>query len=501
MKCGGSLKIVKMVTSQSLRPSALLSLPPALLKKYNSLILTNPSTVTQIESTLRSLTYLLPGARLNDSELASESIYSFTNLLSLYHDSVLAKSPTHTTSIKSNNAHARYTKFWTARSKLYRYLARILNTIQYTELLWEMIGRRKGGERGRWRVVVFLESFKAIIRICLCWLTGGRWVLSSPLPDREDVKEPQQPQQTDDNYTEWLEQEKTQPVDKDRLTRWENGLATPPMSDSEKAASSSSSPHHEPSQPAQSTQSSQPNPPSSYTLPRTNITLPSLPSASQIASYLSSRTLSPSSLRPAQTLLHRLTSRQSQIAELLYILRPLIFALLMQRLATRHVSKTPNPPSAALGRPAWKSEWMPWIIGLGMEVTSRQLMKRDIEARVPGGLRGLSEVEKEEVKRRGWSMGWWVMRGAFYETYTRYIIPLFFLISPTLTHRLFPNHIYSSHDRQFTSACPFTFAYRKPKQEIHNPHLQHPPLLQDPADRSANHHHRRLRIPLGSVLL
>jgi len=68
---------------------------------------------------------------------------------------------------------------------------------------------------------------------------------------------------------------------------------------------------------------------------------------------------------------------------------------------------------------------MPWIVGLGMEWGSRQLMKRDIERRVPGGLRGLSEVEKNEVKSRGYGMGWWVMRGAFYETFTRnYILSL-----------------------------------------------------------------------------
>jgi hypothetical protein len=35
----------------------------------------------------------------------------------------------------------------------------------------------------------------------------------------------------------------------------------------------------------------------------------------------------------------------------------------------------------------------------------------------------LTALEKEELKRRGWSLGWWLMRGAFYETFTKYVHP------------------------------------------------------------------------------
>ncbi|KKY28848.1 putative peroxisomal membrane protein pex16 [Phaeomoniella chlamydospora] len=410
--------------------SSYLSLPPNLLKKYNALILSNPSTVSQVESTLRSLTYFLPGARLHDSELASESIYTLTNLLSLYHDTILARSPA-PGALSKVDPHAKYAKFWMNRSRLYTYLARLLKTVQYTELLWEMVGRRKGGERGRWRTVVFLESVKAILRLCLCWVTGGRWVLSSPLPDREDIKEIQS-EQPERDINEWLENGSDPFHGKnDHPTRWENGLATPPLSDNEKLPNQSSQTHSRTNTPPSSSYS----PTSSFVLPRTNITLPALPTSTSISTYLSEKTLFPSSIRLPATLVHRLTSSQSQLAELLYILRPLIFAILMSRAASRHVPQSPEIPSQNIGRPSWKRGWMPWVIGIGLDWGSQQLMKRDIERRVPGGLRGLSDVEKEEFKKRRTGLGWWIMRGAFYENFTRYVATLLLQTSPSLPYK------------------------------------------------------------------
>ena len=53
-----------------------------------------------------------------------------------------------------------------------------------------------------------------------------------------------------------------------------------------------------------------------------------------------------------------------------------------------------------------------------MEVASRQLSKGDVRENVAGGWMGLSEVEKEEMERRGRGLAWWAMRGAFYENVT-----------------------------------------------------------------------------------
>jgi peroxin-16 len=54
------------------RSADALSLPPKWLGLYSDFIIKNASAVSQIESALRSLTYIIPG-RFRESELASES--------------------------------------------------------------------------------------------------------------------------------------------------------------------------------------------------------------------------------------------------------------------------------------------------------------------------------------------------------------------------------------------------------------------------------------------
>ncbi|KAA8567760.1 hypothetical protein EYC84_008227 [Monilinia fructicola] len=133
---------------------------PNALHLYSDFILKNQSSVTQIESALRSLTYIIPG-RFRDAELASESLHSSIQLLSLYHDTLLSRALSKLPGMPRQNAHNRYTKYWVKGNRMYRRIAMLLSMIQYTELLWEMMAKRKG-EKIRWRVVVFLEFIKAI---------------------------------------------------------------------------------------------------------------------------------------------------------------------------------------------------------------------------------------------------------------------------------------------------------------------------------------------------
>jgi len=56
--------------------------------------------------------------------------------------------------------HARYTRYWSAKSGLYRKASRLLVTLSYVELLIEMVAKKRLGERRRWNVVLGLESLK-----------------------------------------------------------------------------------------------------------------------------------------------------------------------------------------------------------------------------------------------------------------------------------------------------------------------------------------------------
>ncbi|KAL5415013.1 hypothetical protein PMIN04_008758 [Paraphaeosphaeria minitans] len=328
-----------------------LSLPPKWLGMYSDFITKNSSAVSQIESALRSLTYIIPG-RFRESEIASESLHSGVQILSLYHDSLLAKAVARIPGAQRQQPtpHSRYTKFWTDRSPTYRRIALVLQMIQYTELLWEMAAKRKG-EKMRWRVVVLLEVVKAACRLLLLRLTNSRPLVSPPLPQRE-----------------------VDPITLEDSSASMNGMDTPPT-EQESATEN-------------------------WTMPRTGLSMPTLPDASDISSYLLSKVLTADDIKPPKALLHRVSGK-GEVAEVLYILRPVVYALAMQ-----HFSGD-------------RKSWRPWLMGASLEYGARQLAKKDIQERLAGGLRGLTGLEKEELRKRGWSLGWWMMRGAFYENITK----------------------------------------------------------------------------------
>ncbi|PKY02407.1 peroxisomal membrane protein pex16 [Aspergillus campestris IBT 28561] len=325
--------------------------PSKWLPLYEDFVTKNASSVGQVESALRSLTYIIPG-RYRDSEIPSECVHSGVQLLTLYHDSLVSRvaSGLPPAARPTPTPHSRYTKYWTSHSSLYRKTALALQMVQYTEILWEMTARRRG-EKVRWRVVVLIEVIKAMCRLLLLRLTNSRPLVSPPLPERE--LDPRSTQEEDDS--DW------------------NGMETPV---SERPSDLN------------------------WNMPRTGLSLPSLPDVNDISNYLISKVLTADDIKPPKSLLHRVTG-QGQLAEIMYILRPVVYALAMQRWYKN------------------KQSWRPWLIGFGMEYGCRQLAKADFRERVAGGLRGLTGLEREELRKRGWAMGWWCMRGAFYDNITR----------------------------------------------------------------------------------
>src|ERR1700712_2727907 len=131
-------------------------------------------------------------------------VHSYVQLLSLYHDSLLAKAVARLPNAKKPipSPHNRYTRFWTQKSPTYRRIALTLQVIQYTELLWEMTAKRRG-EKTRWRVVVLLEAVKALCRMLLLRLTNSRPLMSPPLPEREiDASSLEEPASSEESETE-----------------------------------------------------------------------------------------------------------------------------------------------------------------------------------------------------------------------------------------------------------------------------------------------------------
>lgn len=128
-------------------------------------------------------------------------------------------------------------------------------------------------------------------------------------------------------------------------------------------------------------------------MPRTGMSLPSLPNAGDISSYLLGRVLTADDIKPATKLLNQLQGT-GQMAEILHILAPLVYA-------------------TALARSKDKKSWTPWLVGLAVEYTARQLRDRNLRT---------TALERDEWNKRGWAMAWWAMRGACYQNITKGVV-------------------------------------------------------------------------------
>ena len=372
---------------------------------YSQYVASNSSSVSQVENALRSLAYLLPGARLRDTELASESLHTFIQLLSIYHDHLLksrssltpqnpgiAHSPSSNPSARLS-LHARYTLYWTNASSLYSQIATLLRITQYTELLWEMLGKRRGGEEGRWRVIVVLEVFKTLCKVVLLHLTHLRPLVTPLTPLRDDVASVEPQNDADGELPEVdVESAILRDTFNPKVAFGDAGVPTPPLSESEKPATHTVNFFDH------------------FKMPRTGSKMSKIPSPDAITSYLLEHVVTPDDVKPAKHLLGRLTSLSGQAAEVLYILRPLIYAIMMQRVARQYGYEGSK----------WKKSWAPWLAGVMIEYASRQMASRESSLRTNGSEKpSMSALENAELKKRGWNMAWWGMRGAFYENITR----------------------------------------------------------------------------------
>ncbi|KAL2015541.1 hypothetical protein VTK56DRAFT_5252 [Thermocarpiscus australiensis] len=382
-----------------------LSIPPRWLHMYDEFITKNAHQVSQIESTLRSLTYIIPG-RFRDAEIASESIHSGVQLLSLYHDTLLHRALTRSKLSRPPSPHTRYTRFWTRKSALYRRIAYVLQIVSYVELLCEMAAKRRG-ERTRWRVVVLIEAVKAACRLLLLRITGSRPLVTPALPEREPV--PDEPSDGDDDGGE--EEEEGSSVlaaHEEEDGRAADDAAAPTHAN---GPSPHNHHHHYPSSLPKTPSQQQPNPNGEWPMPRTGMSLPPLPLPGDTSSYLASRVLTADDIKPAPKLLNRLRGAGPQAAEVLHILAPLVFAA-ATTLAARGC-KAGGEKEDNNKKRRRRAAWTPWLLAVGAELAARRLRDR--------GLR-TTALEREEWSRRGWALCWWAMRGAFYEAVTKGVV-------------------------------------------------------------------------------
>lgn len=147
-------------------------------QKYENFVIQNADQINNLESAIRSMTYILPG-KYKNTEFISEAVYGVLNMVSLYHDSILASK------IKSNRAipFNRYSRYMLNSSKYYKRIAYFLTIIQSIEGLIEIGVQKRYGEKLKYKIVTQIEVIKACCRMILVYLSSNRMLLSSPLPE------------------------------------------------------------------------------------------------------------------------------------------------------------------------------------------------------------------------------------------------------------------------------------------------------------------------------
>jgi peroxin-16 len=322
------------------------------LANYESFLVNNVGFISSLESTLRSVTWILPG-RFKDAELASEALSALLNTTSLYHDTLLAKiiqaDPRYKPLIPSS-LHSRYTRAWSNKDRRYTWTARTLEVFRFLQLVIEMGLRRKTSNKTRWKAVVLIECVKTILRLSLLRITR-RPLVSPSVPEREfDL------------------------------------AALPPPSNT-------SSPTLVPSSPSSYSPPTTPDHLRNNHIPLSphHLLIPAPPhkSLSPIDDFLLPKALSPSSVKAPSALMKPLSNPKDWLSEIIYIIRPLIYAVLLSR----------DQESSR-----------PLVTSIVLEIVSRNLRRSTSMA---------SELERTEYARRDRDILCYLLRGSIWKTYTR----------------------------------------------------------------------------------
>ncbi|XP_075234274.1 peroxisomal biogenesis factor 16 [Lycorma delicatula] len=135
---------------------------PEIFNKYQEWVCENPQLASEIESSVKWISYLIAG-KVSESNVLSELVYSISNLWVLFNDKIIL------------SAHNRCNSVTDLRDSIKTWLT----VLEYSEVFIEISTRQVWGRKVKWIVIVLIQSFKCILRLLLI-LKFNETILPNP---------------------------------------------------------------------------------------------------------------------------------------------------------------------------------------------------------------------------------------------------------------------------------------------------------------------------------
>ncbi|RKP03702.1 hypothetical protein CXG81DRAFT_9150 [Caulochytrium protostelioides] len=351
--------------------------PPATARwteQYTALVRQHAAEAHSLEGALRSISYLLPG-KFAGADLISEALFSAVNLLGLAHDRILAQRFRDRAPAAVVSPFNRYIEYQHERSPAFRKTAQCLTLVQTLEVLAEMAtlflctrgaGRHAVG-RGVHRLLTAL--IKLALRANLLRLSGGRMLPHAVMPERD--YDPSQQAQADAAAAGGDGAMAAAAADPALAL-----AAEPPVWKGRRSGRShlplGLSPRHGAAHGADGADGADP-----------------------LDAYMATRALPDATRSPLRLLPSLAADRRRLQAEYAYLLRPVIYVLMIMR----------------YGRRSWK----PWLLSLTRWILSL-IRLRGLRIRMR---RDIAPLESQEYKKRLWLLLYYFLRMPLYDVYTK----------------------------------------------------------------------------------